>query len=183
MMLSLYRQREKMQSLTNGACIAAAASEDDVRLINLAVTTGRPVLAGIDGKPTIVKLQETGDEAQSFEALQDTCLTLTELRKMREADVENPDEVPPDTCLVHVRCMLEGIIEFPLLITAKSNGTVQRRIRDLFENDPMFRESWLDQVLRLARRDCEISYHVDKVHIQQERLRTDGPGWSFPEEQ
>lgn len=183
MMLSLYRQREKMQSLTNGACIAAAASEDDVRLIMTAVNTGRPAMAGIDGKPTIVKLQQEGDEALSFEALQDTCLTLTEIRKMREANVENPDEVPPDTYLVHVRCLLEGVIEFPLLMTATSHGNVYTRIRHLFANDPIFRESWLDQVLRLARRDCDVPFHVEELHIQDQKLRADGPGWCFPEEE
>ena len=89
MMLSVYRQGRTRSELDHNACIELAATSDDIELITFSFLNGKPALVGLNGGTAVVKPQEPGDEALSFESLYDTAVSGHEFQRLQRHQVKS----------------------------------------------------------------------------------------------
>jgi hypothetical protein len=160
MMLSVYRQRQAIYELDHIDCVAAAGGRSDLDLIALSMRTSHPVLIGLDGESAIVKPREEGDDGLTFESLYDTCYTLTDLQRMQRRGTKTPDEAPLDTFRVDLDFIVHGTFRIKTRVRALHHGDANRIVRELFDNDPMFREAVIDQLLGIIRAHGEVAFRI-----------------------
>jgi hypothetical protein len=91
MMMSVFRQGRPRSQLDHLACLDIAASPIDLELITFAFMNAKATLVGMDGAEAIIKPLDAGDEAMSFEALYDSCITIRDLETMARHKVTSPD--------------------------------------------------------------------------------------------
>ena len=151
MKMSVYRQRTPRTEMEHGNCMRGSKTMEDIDLVELALATEKPVLMGLEGKSTIIKLFQEGDDALSFEALYDTCLTLTDLRNMKRAGVDKPEDVPEGKYRLEMIFRLEAELDMRIVLTAGDHGNVRKRFADLMRDDPEFRDQLFDQLTKAFR--------------------------------
>jgi len=158
--MSVYRARAAPEQRTDEDCFAAATTKNDVQLIKLSIKTGHPVLIGLDGHNTIVKPVAEGDQAQSYEALYDTCYRTTDLERMQRAGVEHPSKVPLEVYRIEAHFELNALrMRLFIAVKGESNGDAVHRLRVLMETDIMLRASVHEEILRV------IAVYLDNSEI------------------
>ena len=177
--MSVFRQQAAPLLWEQAACLREATSEADVDLISLAIRLAKPVLVGIAEQTSIVKPYQPGDEALSFEALYDTCVTLTDLQRMKRARVTSPEAIPPHRFRVDLVTTCQGVFDIGLMISAANDGDVRRKLHDLFENDVLFREALYDAFVMALRQDGEVIYSIRECSGLGEVASPDTPAWDF----
>jgi len=136
-------------------CLKAATTKKDVDIIlKLAMTTDKPVLIGLDGQVSIVKVYTEGDENQSFEALYDTVLTEHDLKKIQRSGAASPDEIPLEKFRIELVVNIDCILDIPLMVAAFNQGDANRRLRSLLNgsDDPMFHETLHGAIVAALRK-------------------------------
>ena len=185
MMVTVYRRRQPPQALADTTVIKSCRNREEDAMFGLAIRTGQPVLMTLDGESSIVKIAADGDEKLSYDALYDTALTATDLRRMNEAGVERPEDVPLETFDADVAFAIEGTFSVLLRVAASSNRAVKQRIKDLHESDVVFREELYNALYEAIRREGDLIVAIQEVHINHdpdEQLKPDGAGWEIVEQ-
>jgi hypothetical protein len=177
--MSVFRQQAAALLWEPAACLREATTEADVDLIMLAVRLDKPVLVGVDQQTSIVKPYQPGDAALSFEALYDTCVTLTDLQRMKRARVSSPETIPPHRFRVDLVTTCQGVFDIGLMISAANDGDVRRKLHDLFENDVLFRDALYDAFVTALRQDGEIIYSIRECSAVGEVASPNTPAWDF----
>jgi hypothetical protein len=185
-MMSVYRQRQPAPlKMTMAECLEAAVTEDDTDLVSHAVKSNKPALIGLDNQSSIIKLVAEGDESLTFEALYDTCLTVVDLKRMREAGVATPEAVPKQTYRTRVEIELGGMIHIDVALFADSTGDVRTQFRVLWDRDPMFREAFFDVITDAMdaelRGGGELKYRILDSSLEpiDPPMKPGGPAWRF----
>ena len=153
MKLSIYRQRTPHSELEHGACIRGATTEEDIDLIDLALSTEKPTLIGFQNQPTIIKTAKPGDESLSFEGLYDTCLTVSDLTKMKKAGVDKPEDLPKGKYVMSLTFRMVADVDLRLAITAENHGACRQRLLTLIDGDAEFREALFEALFQAWRRE------------------------------
>jgi hypothetical protein len=187
-MMTIYRAGAEPLIVRMADCLAGAVTETDTDLVNLCLRTKRPTLIGLDNQSTIIKPVEEGDDALSFEALYDNCLTLVDLQKMHRAGVNKPEDVPPDLYRAEVAVAIDGTCYLAVGLYAANIGDVRPRFRELWLHDVLFRETLYDKVIEAVERNLrahgQLQYAIPESNqIDPAELpRTPGgPTWTFLE--
>jgi hypothetical protein len=93
MMMSVFRQGRTRSEIDHLACIDLAATSEDIELITFSYLNEKPALVGLTGGTAVVKPQEAGDEALSFDTLYDTALTAHEFARLQRHGVKSPEDL------------------------------------------------------------------------------------------
>jgi len=182
MKMSAYRQRTPVFQLEHGACIAGATTKQDVELVEMALSTEKPVLIGLDGQVTILKSTAQGDEGHTFEALYDYCITLLDLKKVHDRGVKTPDELPLEKHQVILSVRFEDAeLELKAMMVGKNHGDLRKRLRDLLNDDSAFRDQLTDQIaFALIHQQTHTFVGIRDVQLMNEPCGEDDPLWEFP---
>lgn len=182
MKMSVYRQRAPVVQMDHGACIEGATTDEDVQLIEMALTTEKPVLIGLDGQNTILKTAVEGDEVHSFEGFYDTCITLGDLRKARSRGVKTPAEIPHEKYDCQILAIIHHAeLDLNVRLTAASGGDLRKVLRDLLNNDAEFRDQMSDQIAKaLRRQDADLIIRLRGNQATEEAHVPGTPLWEFP---
>jgi len=180
MKMSVYRQRTPMFEVEHGACLSGATTEEDVELVEMALATEKPVLIGLDGQTTIIKISKPGDYVFTFEALYDTSITLTDLRRTKASGVKTPDEIPLDNFQVKLAVTIgHAELDLQVMLAASNAGDVRKRLRDLMDSDAEFRERLFDKIAEaLRQQDSDMRIAPRDVQSLGRRGEND-PLWEF----
>lgn len=182
MMITIYRRRQEPEALEDPAVIAKCKNREEDALFGLAIQTGKPVLMTLGGESVIVKIADAGDDKLSYDALYDTALTATDLQRMKEAGVEQPEDVPLETFDVDVAFAIEGTFSVLVRLTAPTNRDVKQRIKNLHASDAVFREELFNALYEAMRHDGDLVVAIQEVHVNldpDEQLKPDGPQWEI----
>jgi hypothetical protein len=189
-MMSVYRRQEVPLQMTMTDCLAAASTEDDTHLVSLAVKSQKPTLVGLDNQSSIIKLVEEGDESLTFDGLYDSCLTLVDLKLMRAAGVNTPEDIPKLAHRVTVEIVITGAVRITVALFADNQGDTKRRFRELYLFDPEFREAVYDAVIdqrtERLRGESDIAFRIveSTSHTYEPidpPLDPEGPPWRILE--
>jgi hypothetical protein len=180
MNLSVFRQQTPMFQLGLAACIKAATTQQDIDLIlKLAMTTDKPVLIGLDGHVSIVKVYAEGDENLSFEALYDTALTEHDLEKMQRSRAASPDAILLEKFRVEMIVAIDCTLDIPLMLAATNHGDVRKRLRDLVNGeDPDFREALHAAIVEGLRKQ-DVTYAIRDASQMHAFVEEGKPTWKF----
>ena len=181
MNLSVFRSRKPMFQLDLATAMQAVTTEQDLDvLMKLGIPNEKPVLIGLDNEPSIVKPYAEGDENQTFEALYDIALTVSDLNKMQRAGAETPDAIPPELFLVDLQVGIDCVIDLRLQVATANRGGVRKRVGDLFNTDPMFREALFEQIVTgMWRQEVEIALTVREATQTREFPKEGERVWEF----
>jgi hypothetical protein len=181
MTMSVYRQRTPLLQLEHGACITGVTTEQDVDLIDLALSTDKPVLIGLDGQHSIIKTVGAGDERPSFESLYDTCITLSDLKKAKERGV------PPGEAFLEnyeVRLLItirEAELEVPAILAGCNHGDLRKLLRDLLNENSDFRGLLIDKIAyALLHQEANVGVAIRDAHLLVGARKEGEPLWDFP---
>ena len=181
MNLSVFRSRKPMFQMDLATAIQAVTTEQDLDvLMKLGIPNEKPVLIGLDNEPSVVKPYAEGDENQTFEALYDIALTVSDLQKMQRAGAETPDAIPPERFLVDLQVGIDYVIELSLQVVATNRGSVRKQVEELFNTDPMFRELLFEQIVTGMRcQEGEIALSVREATQTHEFHKEGERVWEF----
>jgi hypothetical protein len=182
MKMSAYRQRTPMFEIEHGACISGATTEEDVELVEMALALEKPVPIGLDGQTTIIKMHKPRDDVHTFEALYDTAITLTDLKKVKQRGVKTPGEIPPEKFEVRIAVGIsQAVIEIQATLAASSSGNLRKRLRDLLNEDALFRDRLFEKVAEgLRQQDVELGVTIRDSQRLDEPVGKEDHVWTFP---
>jgi hypothetical protein len=161
--MSIYRAREA-RAVWDQRVVLLATQKEDIPLVRIALETGKPVLVGLDGIPTIVKPQGDGDEKQRFESLFDDALTGVDLQKMQDANVSHPDQIPLVPYRVELRVVCDFDTRIVLALLAKNVGEIRPTVRDLMNQEPFqmaFMEQVAEALIVMLHEENSLSYTIE----------------------
>src|ERR1700722_11967545 len=92
-MMTLFRQDRANAQLDHLTVLSSATTADDIELVSWAFMHPKPVLVGLGDVPTIVKIQEAGDDGLTFRALFDDAITLREFNRMKAHKVDEREAI------------------------------------------------------------------------------------------
>ena len=138
MMMSVFYQGRTLTQLDHLACIEIATNNDDIEMITFAFLHDKPTLVGLDGKEAIIKPQQAGDEAMSFESLYDDCVSLRDFRTMQRHGVTSRDALLPLLYEVDLVAEINFRPRVKIRIRAKDEIALRARFRELL-NEETFR--------------------------------------------
>jgi hypothetical protein len=182
-MMSVFQARQPVKQYAEPDCFAACGSTQDVQLIKLSIKTGHPVLIGLDGQNSICKPSAEGDEAQSFEALYDTCYTTSHLVRMQQAGVDDPAKIPLDVYTLQTEFDIAVACRITIALAASSSGDALTRLRELLDTDIMFRETVNEEILKIVAgylvhsSDFDVRIGSTQVGDIEPPLDPNGPQW------
>jgi hypothetical protein len=182
-MMSVFQARQPVKQYAEPDCFAACGSTQDVQLIKLSIKTGHPVLIGLDGQNSICKPSADGDEAQSFEALYDTCYTTSHLVRMQQAGVDDPAKIPLDVYTFQTEFEIAVACRITIALAASSSGNALTRFRDLLDTDIKFREAVNEEILKIVAgylvdsSDFDVRVRSSQVGDIEPPLDPNGPQW------
>jgi hypothetical protein len=172
--MSIYRPREPVTQYDHIDCLTQATGATDVDLLNIALTTGRPVMIGLSGASVIAKKVEMGDEQRSYESLIDSCLTVADLRDLQQAGVKDPDKLPPKAFALRVQIIVpETSLYFHMETLGKNHRDATQLFERLFCDNPFFRETFFDTVateFANSVRDIDLAYREKDVNEIENEL-------------
>lgn len=185
--MSVYRAGKPRLRYDQAEMFSAVETTEDTKLIGLSLKTSKPVLVGLDGESAIVKPEADGDSTLSFESLYDDCYTVADLDRMHAAGVATPDEVPPTGHIVEVGFPIGVTAELALALIAQGQGDVRARLRSLVNDDVVFRQELIEQLLAVVRdyleRGADLTVYVRSCTAQHWEKITpsfkDGETWRF----
>jgi hypothetical protein len=158
MMMSIIRQSRSIAEMDHLAIIPLATTADDIEMISWAVMHGKPVLVGLEDMPAIIKLQEAGDDALSFAALYDNCLTLHEFERMKRHKVTSTDDLKLRLYKITLVAELDGVnARAQVLLKARNEIEAKKLLTEFSETEEFRRE--------LTRRFVEYLFASDNVHV------------------
>lgn len=152
--LSVYRQRTPGRSQIEVAqAFRDATTEQDVQLIGLSMQLEKPVLVGLSGAVVIIQPAVDGDEAHSFEALFDTALTVSDLRRMQAADVNDPSHLPKVVWHVVFDCPIETVLKVHCRVLAKEADSAHLRntLKALANDSEAFNKDFAEAIVAAFR--------------------------------
>jgi hypothetical protein len=185
--LSVYQAQRPVQQYAETDCFAACGNKQDIQLIKLSIRTGHPVLIGLDGENSIIKPFQEDDEAQSFEALYDTCYTVRDLDRMTAAGVDDPTLIPLDTFRLDISSDVVVRAGFQLAIAARNSGDCRARLRELLKADEALRVAICERIsaivyVWLRRQDDDLDFTIRETlrfdwDTLKDPLTPEGPQW------
>jgi hypothetical protein len=135
MMMSVFRQGRPRSQLDHLACMDIAASTLDLELITFAFMNAKATLVGMDGAEAIIKTLDAGDEAMSFEALYDSCITIRDLETMQRHKVTSPDALKSLLYQADLVFQVDFYPRVRLNLRAKDEQDFRDRLTVLLDND------------------------------------------------
>jgi hypothetical protein len=146
MMMSVFRQGRTRSQLDHLACIDLAASSADVDLITFSFLNNKPALVGLNGAQAVVKPEEPGDEAYSFETLYDTAVSQHVFARLQRHGVQSPDELKPRLYEAWLTIDIQVPPRVRIRLTAKDEPAARVKLRGLMAPGQAFNQRLLEEV-------------------------------------
>jgi hypothetical protein len=145
MMMSVFRQNRTRSELDHLACIDLAATSEDVELVTFAMLNNKPALVGLNGGTAVVKPQEPGDVALSFEKLFDTAVSGHEFGRLQRHQVKLPEQLGDRLYETDIVLEVEFHPRARFRLRAKDQPTAQAKLRQMMKTDHPFLQRLLEE--------------------------------------
>ena len=180
--LSVYRQGQALTRMEEHEIIRDASTLDDIDIVYLAIKHDKPALIGLKGEYAIVKNHVDGDEAHSFQALYDSpnCLTISDLMRMRQADVKDPEHLPEKVFRVQFSVPAGAVLNVFGQIKALGRPELISKVKQ-FMDDEQFLKEFYDALMQALLGQVEFG-HTKYIMNSIEEMKDpppDAPEWRF----
>jgi hypothetical protein len=184
MMMSVFRQGGRSQQLDHLAVIELATDEETTQMILFSRLHGRSALVGLTDGQAIIKPLETGDEALSFEALLDTCLSLRDYRRLAEHKKTSTDDLPDYIFEADVIAQIDFQPTIQLRLRAKDDLAARNLLKALMggktPENAQFRERLMDAIAIQLFLSDNIDF-VSPGLLKVTEAPDDAPAWEIIE--
>jgi len=178
MMMSVFRQDRAPIALDHLACLRLGTTSQDVEMISWAVLNGKPALVGLDDQPSIVKLQEAGDDAMSYAGLYDVALTLREFTRMKAHGVSELEAIGDVLYRITLIAEISDNPRVTVLVKAKDETAVQLRLKELLATPEFSTQLSIALAKNLFANDA-ISLSTNGPLKLKDPAPADGLEWGF----
>jgi hypothetical protein len=183
MLMSVFRQGQPTLQIDHLVAIREAVDPDHAGMVLHAWTQNATVLIGLRSGEAIIKPAADGDEQLSFEALYDTCISLSQWKQMKAQRVVKPEDLAPHLYELDVLLEQARPVRVRLRIKAKTTTEVSQLLNRLVREDKEFQDSLMAKLTEALLIQDDGSIISTSVHKVEHVAPGDAPLWSFvPEE-